>query len=35
MLAGQQTYSVTIDFEVLDTAEEIAALEKEAAALLT
>lgn len=34
MLAGQQTYSVTVDFEVLDTAEEIAALEKEAAKLL-
>jgi hypothetical protein len=33
MLAGQQTYSVTIDVEVLDTAEEIAALEREAAAL--
>lgn len=33
VLAGQQTYSVTIDFEVLETAEEIAALEKEAAAL--
>jgi hypothetical protein len=34
MLAAQQTYSVTIDFEVLDTAEQIASLEKEAAALL-
>jgi hypothetical protein len=34
MLAGQQTYSVTIDFEVLDTPEEIAALERETAALL-
>lgn len=34
MLAGQQTYAVTIDVEVLDTAEEIAALEREAAALL-
>ena len=34
MLAGQQTYSVTIDFEVLDTAGEIAALEREAAGLL-
>jgi hypothetical protein len=33
LLAGQQTYSVTIDFEVLDTVNEIAALEKEAAAL--
>lgn len=32
-LAGQQTYSVSIDFEVLDTSEEIAALEREAAAL--
>jgi len=34
MLAGQQTYSVTIDFEVLDDAGEIAALEEEAAAVL-
>jgi len=34
MLAGQQTYSVTIDFEVLDTAGEITALEREAAGLL-
>ena len=34
MLAAQQTYSVTIDFEVLDTAGEIAALEREAAGLL-
>ena len=33
MLAGQRTYSVTIDFEVLDTAAEIAALEREAASL--
>ena len=33
MLAGQRTYSVTIDFEVLDTAAEIAALEREAATL--
>jgi hypothetical protein len=34
MLAGQQTYSVTIDVEVLDSGEEIAALEREAAQLL-
>ena len=34
MLAGQQTCSITIDFEVLDAAGEIAALEKEAASLL-
>jgi hypothetical protein len=33
-IAGQQTYSVTVDFEVLETADEIAALEKEAAKLL-
>jgi hypothetical protein len=34
MLAGQHAYSVTIDFEVLDDAEEIAALDGEAAALI-
>jgi hypothetical protein len=34
MLAGQETYSVTIDFEVLDEAKNITALEQEAAALL-
>jgi hypothetical protein len=33
MLAGQETYSVTIDFEVLDTTEQIAELEREAATL--
>jgi hypothetical protein len=33
LLAGQAAYHVTIDFEVLDTAEEIAALEQEAARL--
>jgi hypothetical protein len=33
LIAGQATYSVTIDFEVLDTAEEINALEREAASL--
>ena len=32
-IAGQAMYSVTIDFEVLDTAEEITALEREAASL--
>jgi hypothetical protein len=34
MLAGQQAYAVTIDVEVLDSAEEIAALEREAAKLI-
>ena len=33
MLAGQSSYSLKIDFQVLDTAEELQALEKEAAAL--
>jgi hypothetical protein len=33
MLAGQSSYSLTIDFQVLDSAEELKALEKEAAAL--
>jgi hypothetical protein len=33
MIAGQQTYAVTVDFEVLDTTAEIAALEREAASL--
>jgi hypothetical protein len=33
-IGGQQTYSVTVDFEVLETAAEIAALEAEAAGLL-
>jgi hypothetical protein len=33
MLAGQASYSLKIDFQVLDTAEELQALEKEAAAL--
>jgi len=33
MLAGQSSYSLTIDFQVLDPAEELQALEKEAAAL--
>jgi len=32
-LAGQSSYSLKIDFQVLDTAEEMQALEKEAAAL--
>jgi hypothetical protein len=33
MIAGQQTFSVTVDLEILDTADEIAALEREADAL--
>lgn len=33
-LAGQESYSVTIDFEVLDSAAEIEAIEKEAARVL-
>jgi hypothetical protein len=33
MLAGQSSYSLKIEFQVLDTAEELKALEKEAAGL--
>jgi hypothetical protein len=33
MLAGQSSYSLAIEFQVLDTAEELQALEKEADAL--
>jgi hypothetical protein len=33
LLAGQASYSLRIDFQVLDTAAELEALEKEAAAL--
>jgi hypothetical protein len=33
MLAGQSRYSLKIDFQVLDTSEEMEALEREADAL--
>ena len=33
MIEGQASYEVTIDFEVLDTAAEIDAVEKEARSL--
>jgi hypothetical protein len=33
MLAGQSSYSLQLDFQVLDTAEEMQALEREAEAL--